>query len=706
MPVRDTAALPAWIPFGIRRPGARRGDNPAVTTTHTRWTTRLAGVLALVSVVATVASLLLYLDNRRHVDVSYTYADVVAGVLYPCLGAFLLWRRPGNLVGWVLTATWVVGLAGFANQYAASAVLVHPGLPLGAVATWLAAWTWVPELAVPVFLPVLFPDGRLPSRRWRPFVAVATVLLTTAVLVLAFSRHPIDANETIFNPWHVGGDELYRVGVVAVVGLFVLTPVGLVSLVLRTRRARGVERAQLQWLQFAVLVSVILLFLPNLLPPSLGEAVFTLAVAAIPVGIAVAVLRHQLLDIQLVLNRTITYAVLTGVVVVAYLVVVDLLGDVAAERLGVVAVAVLALLLAGVRERVQRGVDRALFGSRRDPYAVVDRLGRSVDAASGPLDALEQLTVELRAALRLPSVAVIPDADGLAPLRSGREVAGGVDVPIAVHGRRIGVLRVGHRHAGERLRPEEQSVLHDAARRAGALLQAAALVADLQQSRERIVAAREEERRRLRHDLHDGVGPQLAGLALQLESLERRLGDDPDLTARVQRLRDRLRETVGEVRRVVDDLRPPALDDVGLVGAVREHTAAFAAGGTPLVEVVARDPLPALPAAVEVAAYRIVTEAVTNAVRHADPRVVTVTMSVENADVVLVLVLKVRDDGTGVRPDAVPGIGLTSMAERAAEVGGTFRIDSGAEGTTVTAALPLQGAARASDPEAERTAAP
>ena len=417
-------------------------------------------------------------------------------------------------------------------------------------------------------------------------------------------------------------------------GLFVLTPLGLVSLVLRTRRARGVERAQLQWLQFSVLVTVILLFLPNLLPPAFGEAVFTLAVAAIPVGIAVAVLRHQLLDIQLVLNRTITYAVLTGVVVVAYLVVVELLGDVAAEKLGVVAVAVLALLLAGVRERVQGAVDRALFGSRRDPYSVVDRLGRSVDAASGPLDALEQLTVELRAALRLPSVAVIPDADGLDPIGSGREVAGGVDVPIAVHGRRIGVLRVGHRHAGERLRPEEQSVLHDAARRAGALLQAAALVADLQQSRERIVAAREEERRRLRHDLHDGVGPQLAGLALQLERLERRLRDDPDLASRVQRLRDRLRETVGEVRRVVDDLRPPALDDVGLVGAVREHTAAFAAGGpgagTPLVEVVAADPLPALPAAVEVAAYRIVTEAVTNAVRHACPRAVTVTMSVDD----------------------------------------------------------------------------
>ena len=177
-----------------------RGDNPAVANTHQRWTIRLAGVLALVSVIATVASLLLYLDNRRHVDVNYTYGDVVAGVLYPCLGFFLVRRRPDNLVGWVLVATWVAGLNGLANQYAVSAVLVHPGLPLAALATWFAAWAWVPELAVPVFLPVLFPDGRLPSPRWRPFVVVAAVLLATAVLVLAFSKHPIDANESIFNP--------------------------------------------------------------------------------------------------------------------------------------------------------------------------------------------------------------------------------------------------------------------------------------------------------------------------------------------------------------------------------------------------------------------------------------------------------------------------------------------------------------------------
>jgi signal transduction histidine kinase len=251
-------------------------------------------------------------------------------------------------------------------------------------------------------------------------------------------------------------------------------------------------------------------------------------------------------------------------------------------------------------------------------------------------------------------------------------------------------LRVGRRHHGERLRAEEQSVLNETARRAGALIQAAGLVADLQASRERIVAAREEERRRLRHDLHDGVGPQLAGLALQLDALARRLGNDGDNAARVQMLRDRLRDTVVEVRQVVDNLRPPALDDVGLVEAIRQQVAAYAVVGSnndvrPLVSVRA-DLLPELPAAVEVAAYRIVTEAVANAVRHGQPAHCEVVLTAADGR----LDITVSDDGTGVGDGATPGVGLASMRERAAEVGGSFDLQTGPAGTTVIACLPCE----------------
>jgi len=674
------------------RGGPSGRQNPHVQPSRfLRWAPTAALLLAGVAVIAAPVSLLLYLSQRDHPGVHYLFGDYTAGLLYPVVGAYLLRRRPDNRVGWVFAATSVVGINGLAGQYAVAAVQVH-SWPLGHLAAWVSAWAWAPELAVPALLPLLFPDGTLRSPRWRPVAATAIVSLSVATVGVAFTRHPIDAGDHVWNPWVLPHSEWLRgLSGLAIMVTFLCSVMGLVSLVLRTRRATGPERAQLQWLMLSVVVMVGLAALALPLHGTSSEVLWALAMATIPVGVVVAVVRHQMLDIELVLNRTIAYALLTGVVIVSYVGTVSALGEVAAQRAGIAAVAAVTLLIAAARDRVQRAVDRALFGDRRDPYAVVDRLGQRLDAARGPVDALDQLAGELRTALRLPYVGIVPVASSVPPVAVGTEVAGTLDVPIAVHGAQLGVLQVGHRHRGERLRPEEHSVLHDTARRAGGLLQAAALVADLEQSRERLVVAREEERRRLRHDLHDGVGPQLAGLALQLDLLARRLGHDDDATTRVQLLRDRLRDTVVEVRRVVDDLRPPALDDVGLVEAVRQQVSAYAvvpagsSGPAALVTVTA-GPLPPLSAAVEVAAYRVVTEAVANAVRHGRPSRCGVQMTVEGGALVAV----VADDGVGIADGAAAGVGMTSMRERVAELGGELDVRSNETGTTVRARLPLE----------------
>jgi signal transduction histidine kinase len=421
------------------------------------------------------------------------------------------------------------------------------------------------------------------------------------------------------------------------------------------------------------------------------EVLFAVAFSAIPAGIVIAVVRYRLFDVEVVLNRTVVYGLLTSVVLAGYLAAVVGM-DQAAQRTGLVVVVVLALLAAAARDRVQRGVDRLLFGYRRDPYAVVSRVGRRLDDASGPLDALRQLAVELRTVLRLPYAEVLPDDPGLPPVESGRSVAGTVDIPVTVQGQHVATLRVGRRHNGERFRPDELSALTDVARHAGALVQAAALIAELQRSRETLVAAREEERRRLRRDLHDGVGPELAGLALQLDSLAGRLAADTDLADRARVLRDRMRQTVAGVRRVVDDLRPPALDELGLADALRQHLAAYAVApaGTSAaqdaVRVTVTGTLPPLPAAVEVAAYRIVGEAVANAFRHGQATMCTVQLSANDDH----LHLEVCDDGTGIPPAATPGIGLASMRDRAAELGGELSIETGTSGTTVRGRLPLR----------------
>jgi signal transduction histidine kinase len=245
----------------------------------------------------------------------------------------------------------------------------------------------------------------------------------------------------------------------------------------------------------------------------------------------------------------------------------------------------------------------------------------------------------------------------------------------------VGVLVVGRRSRNERLRPEDEAALQEVARRTGALLREAALSEDLQQAYEQTVLAREEERKRLRRDLHDGVGPALAGMALQLDSLAGRLTEDPALAARAEGLRDRLRGTVGEVRRIVDGLRPAALDELGLAAALEALATDDAA-----ITVTVRTAVPDdLPAAVEVAAYRIASEAVANALRHSGAQHVTLTVSSADG----ALAVTVTDDGRGFGADATAGVGLQSLHDRAAEVGGTLTVTSTAEGTTVRAELPL-----------------
>ncbi len=667
----------------------------------------VAAAAAAFSVACAVASVAVYAYNASHLGarVRFFYADnLVVGILYPLVGAFLVRRRPGNAVGWLLTATSVLGVNALANQYAVAGQLVAPGtLPGARAAAWVATWGWTPELAVPAFLPLLFPDGTLPSPRWRPFARVAAACFGLLVAAAMFAPMGTDADHAVSNPLGISPafDALVLV-MVAVIGL-VVTPVAVVGLVLRQRRAVGAERAQLQWLSLAVVVTIVLGVAAAAARQPAQEALWALAFSAIPVGIVIAVVRYRLFDVEVVLNRTVVYGLLTAVVLAGYFGAVVGVGE-AAQRTGLVAVVVLALLAAAARDRVQRGVDRLLFGYRKDPYAVVSRVGRRLDDASGPLDALRQLTVELRTVLRLPFAAVLPDDPGLAPVESGRGVAGTVDVPVTVQSQHVATLRVGRRHNGERFRPDELSALTDVARYAGALVQAAALIAELQRSRETLVTAREEERRRLRRDLHDGVGPELAGLALQLDSLASRLAADTDLADRASVLRDRMRQTVAGVRRVVDDLRPPALDELGLADALRQHLAVYAAApaGTPhavipdagtsaapdAVRVTTDGPLPPLPAAVEVAAYRIAGEAVANAFRHGQATTCTVRLSADHDH----LDLDVGDDGTWIPPDATPGVGLASMRDRAAELGGVLSIETGPAGTTVHGRLPLRTA--------------
>jgi signal transduction histidine kinase len=328
-----------------------------------------------------------------------------------------------------------------------------------------------------------------------------------------------------------------------------------------------------------------------------------------------------------------------------------------------------------------------MYGDRDDPYAVLSGLGQRLESTLAPDSVLPTIVETIAQTLKLPYAAISfgeADSDKVT-VAYGLPQPHTLALPLRYQHDLIGHLHVARRSPDEPFTPAEQHLLNDIARQIGLAAHNVRLTADLQHSRERLVTAREEERRRLRRDLHDGLGPKLAGQTLKLEAALDSLDGEIE-TARAL-LKETLAESqtvIAEIRRLVYDLRPPALDQLGLLSAVREQAAQYQLKGLQIT-VCVPETLPALPAAVEVAAYRIIQEALTNVARHAQARTCTVSL-VLGKD----LEIEICDDGRGFPSGARAGVGLSSMRERAEEIGGSWVIEARERGgTRVTAKLPI-----------------
>ncbi len=470
------------------------------------------------------------------------------------------------------------------------------------------------------------------------------------------------------------------------------------------RRSDAAMRQQTRWVVFgaaAALVIFILIAVPRGLgqapvePGNLAELATgtgsSLAFLLIPLSIGVAVLRFRLWDLDLLINRTLVYAALSASLVGLYSLVVAALGAVLPARglVSILAAGLIAVLFEPLRERLQRGVNRLLYGERDDPYQVISRLGQRLEASLASSAVLATITETIREALRLPYVAIALDRDepGEAggsvevAAASGRPAAGPVTLPLLYQGEAVGQLLLGPRVPGESFNPSETRLLADLARQAGVAVHAVRLTADLQRSRERLVAAREEERRRLRRDLHDGLGPRLAGQAFKLEAARDAVLSQPErAVALLDDMIGKTQSMIAELRQLVYGLRPPALDELGLEGAVREVALQGSGNGTQVSVSAPPGGLPPLPAAVEVAAYRIVQEALNNVLRHANATQCAIRLAPASDGAALVV--EVQDDGTGVIAGARTGVGAHSMRERAEELGGQCWREAGPGGAT------------------------
>jgi signal transduction histidine kinase len=425
-----------------------------------------------------------------------------------------------------------------------------------------------------------------------------------------------------------------------------------------------------------------------------------LSMLILPLAIAFAVLRYHLWDIDLIINRTLVYGTLTLSTMTLYGLVIgyfSVLFQTSANFIfAFIATGLVVVIFEPLRERLQRGVNHLMYGERDEPAVVLARLSQRLDAVLAPEAALPAIVETILQALRLPYAAIAirrPDGNFEIAAEAGRGQADFIQWPLLYQSTSVGELRLAPRSKGEPLSPADQRLLGIIAQQAGVVVHAVRLTdelrqlnTDLQRSRERLVTAQEEERRRLRRDLHDGVGPTLASLMQRLDVASDLVARDPQ--AAVQLLLDLKQQTkraIADIRQVVYALRPPVLDEFGLVSAIREHVAPYN-GPTGLhVTIDTPEHLPPLSAAVEVAAYRVALEAFTNVVRHAHAHECGIVLALHDGS----LTVDVRDDGEGLPSDMRSGVGLTSMRERAAELGGEFRAESNERGTHVHARLPI-----------------
>jgi len=620
-------------------------------------------------------------------------------------GVLIVWRAPSNIVGRFLI---LMALGGIAAQF-----------DWDPARSELSAWALVllilygASVVAPSFgyLMFTFPTGQVyPPHLTRAVILVAVVKFIGAGLEIMASPEKIRIFKPTVNPVFVPALAPYQPIIAATIGIAgILLPAiwlaGLVSLVFRYRAAPARDRRQMKWVMWAlaVLMPALLFMVIGILTGyvvagwalPLATGFGAIALALFLVATAIAIVRHRLFDIELIINRALVYGALTASVVGTYALIVGVAGELFHQSgslsLSLLATGLIAVLFQPLRERLQRAVNRLMYGERDDPYAVLSHLGQRLEATLAPEAVLPTLVESIAQALKLPYVAIalkhVSANQAEIAAAYGLLTGPAIRLPLTYQTEIIGELLIAPRAPGEAFTPPEQRLLADIAHQAGVAAHAVRLTADLQRSRERLVTAREEERRRLRRDLHDGLGPALASLTLKLDAARNLLARDPAATeALLLELKTQTQTAIADIRRLVYDLRPPALDELGLVSALREYAARDVSVNGLRVSVEAPEHLPALPAAVEVAAYRIALEALTNVAHHAQAHQCVIRLLLADA-----LQLEIIDDGLGLPADRPAGVGLHSMRERAAELGGTCAIGPGlGGGTRVVARLPLQ----------------
>jgi signal transduction histidine kinase len=680
---------------------------------------RLAWSLAILAASLAVAGAIFGQKNGS-APLSYNGVFELVGVLaFAVLGAILASRRPSNAIGWIYVGTAVsFALSTLGDQAATYGLVTNPGaVPGAAFGSWLSVWVWAPASGLlMVFSLLLFPDGRLPSRRWRPVAwlgALGIVLITVPVAIEGWSlrgQRLLYSNEpppTLPDAFRLA----VHVQQFAFLVMFLLALVSAISLVVRFRRASGDEREQIRWFAFGGGL-LILGFVSNTLTNN--NFLGIVGLAGLPVASTIAILKYRLYDIDVVINKTVVYGLLAAFFTAVYVAIVVGIGTAFGSRssrlLTVLAAVVMAVAFQPVRERARRLANRLVYGKRATPYEVLSDFSERAAGAYSTEDVLPRMArvlaegtgstraeVWLRVGDELRSTASWPGSveDGSAglPIVDDElpQFPGNVDAfPVRHQGELLGALTLD-KPPSEPLTPTETKLLSDLASQVGLVLRNVRLTSELQArledlraSRQRLVAAQDEERRRLERNLHDGAQQQLVALAVKLGMAETLAKKDPDRTAEMlSGLKADTTDALDNLRDLARGIYPPLLADKGLGAALDSQARKAAVPTTVEVDSVGR-----YPQEVEAAVYFCCLEALQNVAKYASASMANIRLLVADGS----LRFEIQDDGAGFETATIGyGTGLQGMADRLDAIGGTLEVRSRpGEGTTVLGRIPVR----------------